>query len=351
MRFYNLLFATSALALTACSSTDITDENLSSGAVIGFNSHVSNVSRAVTNDNLTNFYVYGGYAPDGSSDYHTSFNGVQVSKSGDDWTYTGAKKYWVEGATHKFYAYSCEHIALSKGTPSYSTVDPDQGVFKITDFVCNQDHQHDLVFAESGAIVGKKTGNSTVSFSFKHVLSKVQAKFKSGFGPEMKIQVSNVEIRNVYDKANFSSALAEDSRWTGHTRSIEYDESGSQWTKIGLEITGDNTIQAANTTEGSTTEAKEVTTQTGYFLPLAYSTNDVVLYFTIKVMAEDGTTITTDNVKANFKPTWKIGTSYTYNITVNGSAAGVEEIKFTVDATNGVQEWTSGVDADINVGS
>ena len=30
--------------------------------MIGFNSHVSNVSRAITNENLTNFYVYDGYA-------------------------------------------------------------------------------------------------------------------------------------------------------------------------------------------------------------------------------------------------------------------------------------------------
>ena len=47
-----------ALSMTACTSTDLIEEGLESGAAIGFS---TNITRALANDNFNKFMVYGGY--------------------------------------------------------------------------------------------------------------------------------------------------------------------------------------------------------------------------------------------------------------------------------------------------
>ncbi len=339
-----LFCAAASLALASCSNTDVLEENMASGSAISFNSHVSNSSRAsaMTNDTFTKFRVYGGYTIDGQTDYHTAFNGTEVTKNDGAWTYTGGAKYWVEGATYKFYAYSCDNTALSKGTPIFAPTGDKAGVFEISAFECGDEHQHDFIFAESGTIVGKETGNTPVSFTFKHVLSKVCAKFKSGFPAGVNVQITNVQIRNMYDRANFSSALAADERWNNPSRTIVYNETASEYTKTSLGIDGDNVISAAVPADGenAAVEAKDVTTNNGFFIPYTYTAAEVYLCFHIKVIGEDGATIKDEDIKGNIQPTWKPGVSYTYNITVNGTAAGLDKIEFTVDATDGISDWT-----------
>lgn len=335
------------LSMVACTSTDLIEESLESGTAICFN---TNVTRALTNDNFNKFMVYGGYTPKDVSDYHTVFSGVEVSKDADNWAYDGASKYWIKDATYKFYAYSCENIALTKGTPEFATTGSDAGTFKITDFVCNKNHQHDLIYAESGAITGKETGNTPVSFSFKHLLSRVKASFKSGFDPDFTIEISEVELHNVYDKADFSSKSG---AWSNQSRTIEYNLASSEWTMVPLNIEGTDNVIQAEIPAGEGTEAvaaKTLTTQHGYVLPVTYTSNNVTLSF--KVTVKQGSdVIKTDYIKGNLKPTWAVGTSYTYNITVNGSAAGVEKIEFSVDASNGIVDWTESPGTDFNVGS
>ena len=343
----SIFYMATVILLAECTSTDVIEENMESGAMIGFN---TNVTRALTNDSFNKFIVYGGYTPKDVSGYHTVFSGVPVSKEADaKWTYEGSSKYWVTDATYKFYAYSCENTALTKGTPEFATSGSEAGTFKITDFVCNDGHQHDLIYAESGSITAKETGNSAVSFSFKHLLSRVKAKFKSGFDPDFTIEISEVELHNVYDKADFSS---QSNTWSNQSRTIEYNASENKWTKVALTIEGtDNTIQAGKEASEGTeaVAAKELTTLNSFVLPVTYSSNNVTLSF--KITVKQGTdVIKSDYVKGNIQPAWAIATSYTYNITVNGSAAGVEKIEFTVDASNGIEEWCDTPETDFNVG-
>ena len=344
-----LFFTAATLALTACTQTDLIEENQESGAIIGFNSHVKNSTRAVTNANFSKFFVFGGYTLPEQADYHTLFNDVEVSKDGDNWTYSGSSKYWIKDASYKFYGYSCDNLALNYGTATFSTEGADAGTFKITEFVCNDTHQHDLVFAESQA-VGKETGNEKVAMSFKHLLAKVNAKFKSGFDPDFTITISDVELRNVYDKADFSSKTG---GWSNQLRTVEYNDGASQWTKVTLRLEGsDNTIYAAKPgSEGvEAVPAKDLVTSAGFVLPVTYSTNNLTLSFKIVVKQGDDT-IYSDYVRGNIQPSWVTGNAYTYNVTVNGSAAGIEKIEFSVDATDGVQDWTENPDTDFNVGT
>lgn len=207
-----------------------------------------------------------------------------------------------------------------------------------------------MIYASSGSITAKETGNTAVSLSFKHILSKVNTKFKSGFDPDFTIEISEVEFRNIYDKADFSS---NGDSWSNASRTVEMNEADKKWTKITLPITGtDNSINSGAAADGDTeaVAAKELTTDYGYFLPVTYSSNNVTLSF--KITVKQGTdVIKSDYVKGNIKPTWAAGSSYTYNVTVNGSAAGVEKIEFSVDATNGIQDWTEVPPTDFNFGA
>ncbi len=53
----NIFCVAGVLALTSCSNSDVLNENPESGSVIGFNSYVSNSSRAVANENFTKFFA------------------------------------------------------------------------------------------------------------------------------------------------------------------------------------------------------------------------------------------------------------------------------------------------------
>ena len=96
--------------------------------------------------------------------------------------------------------------------------------------------------------------------------------------------------------------------------------------------------------------AKDLVKSAGFVLPVTYSTNNLTLSFKIVVKQGDDT-IYSDYVRGNIQPSWVTGNAYTYNVTVNGSAAGIEKIEFSVDATDGVQDWTENPDTDFNVGT
>ena len=76
-------------------------------------------------------------------------------------------------------------------------------------------------------------------------------------------------------------------------------------TYVPLSIEGsDNVIQAAKPADGETEaiEAKELTTQSGYLLPVTYTSNNVTLSF--KVTVKQGSdVIKSDYIKSNLQPT------------------------------------------------
>ena len=130
----------------------------------------------------------------------------------------------------------------------------------------------------------------------------MKASFKSGFDPDFTIEISEVELHNVYDKADFSSKSG---AWSNQSRTIEYNLANSEWTMVPLNIEGsDNVIQAAKPADGDTEaiEAKELTTQSGYLLPVTYTSNNVTLSF--KVTVKQGSdVIKSDYIKSNLQPT------------------------------------------------
>lgn len=170
-----LMVAAVALALGGCSKTETT--GAAQGGVIGFaGSGIDNITKAgdLDDDSFTKFYVYGGYQPTGGSAV-TSFDKVEVSKSGDDWTYTPVR-YWING-TWKFEAYS-----TSAETDADNVSDASWTYTKGLKFTVNSDnsHQGDLVYGAPTTEISVTDATQTqgpVSLKFKHLLSKIQFKF------------------------------------------------------------------------------------------------------------------------------------------------------------------------------
>lgn len=174
-----LMMVALALALGGCSKTETTD--VAQGRAIGFaGSGMDNMTKAgdLDNSSFAKFTVYGGYqgtdgAPDGAP--VTRFNGVEVTKADDKWTYSPIQ-YWAEG-TWAFGAYG-----TSAATSNVSEVSWDYTDGLTFTVNSDNDNQGDVVYAEETGIPvdDASTYSTPVPFTFKHLLSKIRFKFTKG---------------------------------------------------------------------------------------------------------------------------------------------------------------------------
>lgn len=353
-----LSFATGTLLLTACTSQEVIDESIQSNA-IGFENVINKPTRAdvtgdpnkvLTKSNFDEFYVYGYYTKPGLSlNAIQIFNQEKVQLENGSWTYTNPR-YWNPGATYYFYAYSCGDLKLSNkfGTFSMDISNDksiDERALMINGYVCDHTHQHDLVYAEKEGMVGKdksanegEIANNKVNFQFRHLLSKVDAEFKSDFPEGYQIKVSNVQISNILNKASYNPKATQ-KKWYGHLSISEEDGTNPY---IGLYI---------NDKENIAENSKDtVRTGNGFAIPYDYNQQtggNVTLTFSITVI-RDGKEVLQRRLRGNFNPTWTEGHAYTYSITITGTDASLEAIAFET-ATDPITGWTNGGTSSITL--
>lgn len=358
--------AVGAIGFTACTSEDLVEEGVQTNA-IGFSETIAKASRALTNESLTQFNVFGYYTKEGfTADPVTVFNNVAVKKAAGaegeaaSWKYENLR-YWVPEVTYKFYAYSCENIGVSSANGSAVMYTPTSGnetpYLRINNYVCNNGHQHDLVYASNDAgIVGKAEGNQPVPFKFSHVLTKLDVEFESAFPAGYEIKISNVSVRGMYDKGNYNPK-ASGAVWYTTSGKLDYASSAEgyeSFVNLPLVDASKNICAVANGDE----EAKTVTTQTGYVLPWLYGENDnsVTLQFTVEITKNDVVDgevtkipVTTSVLGGQWSPQWKVGNYYTYHVSISGSEAGLEPIVFTTAADMNLDDWTTGSTEDVDM--
>lgn len=350
-----------ATALTGCTSTDVVEESDQSNA-IGFENVIKKPVRSViegdlNNGNFDQFSVYAYYvknvegaqpvpvfgkeAQDGQAGVLKE--GVMVNKVGNAWTYS-PERYWMPDATYYFYAYSCADIELAsdKGKPEMALtgVDATARNLRIKDFICDADHQHDLIADAAEGIVGANSGNGKVKFTFKHALCKVSAQIVNDLPVGYEVFVSNVSIGNFIDQGNLSiydNTLA----WSDVKRS-------SLEKKIALNIVGDN--KATSTLAGD--GALKVNLAPVFFLPVAYDNANLKLYFTIQVRYGNDVVLEERNLIGSWQPTWETGKAYNYIVHITGNTAQLEPIVF--EATQDITDvsdptgWNGEVNTDMN---
>ncbi len=337
------LVALSGLALASCSQVDDVLEVHQNNA-IGFESVVGKNTRAVSGDlnkdNFDQFMVHGYYTEEDVTTPNEIFKDQVVNKGADgNWTYT-PQRFWIPDATYYFYAYSCSDDPLKedygKLVMDTQTQDNDADrALEIQNYVCNNEHQHDLVVAKDEGKKGmEKTATASikrkVALKFDHALSKINVEFTSNIPGDYDVVISDVKIVNYYDKATFDYAPM---AWR------DFIKTGS--TTIDLASNkGDATIVPGDA------EKSSVTTNPVFMLPMNYTSDDpnnpsatVDLFFTVTLKKNNGQVYSTRVLKGTWQPVWEQGTAYTYHIELDGDVLQFEPIVFETTQDLSDSSW------------
>ena len=215
-----ILATLAAASLVACAKEDIVAST--NGEAIAFNNaFVDNTTKAIdpsittTNGKLEGFQVYGTTTGNQAEAVAVNiFNGVNVGYDLSDgvgpdaWKYANEyTQYWIDGNTYKFAAIVNADVA-----------EFDNAVSKMPtklSYVAEDDK--DLLYAENN--YGKYTTGSetTVKFTFNHLLSKVKFVVKNNMTSNTDTRLYQYSIDNVVLKKAFASGIYEIStgKWTG----------------------------------------------------------------------------------------------------------------------------------------
>lgn len=372
-------------ALTSCTSEEVINESSVLGNAIAFENVVNKSTRAentsllsaLDNSNFNQFSVFGYYVKDGQT--HEIFHDelVQRSKDGDSWgawSYKSEDRFWVPGAKYYFYAYSCDNLKVNfedgKGLPkiTYSESGVNSQRLMISDYVCNKDHQHDLIYAMNETMTGQEskkgddnnvgagTGNAPVKFQFKHILSMVDVQFTSGFPDEYDVTITDVTLENIMNMGDYDASPADINVAGDAAEWINVERATEDLKKNPI----DNTIPFI-WDNGQNLANKTTTVKTGhvYTIPYDYFNKEqetvdggVIIRFkmslALRKISGDGTNppIVTREFVGKFKPIWKIGHHYTYTIQIAGNTADMDAIVFETGESNAFDSWNNGDNND-----
>lgn len=302
------------MAMTSCTNEEVTQ--VAESRAIGFDAFVTNSTRAeITADNITEFSVFGGF----DSQLDNVFNNVKVIKSSGSWTYSPLQ-YWTMGKSYTFQGYAPTADGIS-ATPTANGVN-------FSGFTA--DGQTDLLASEVKTFDNVQTAQQ-VQLAFKHILSKVQFKFTSGFAPNVTLTISNLKVNGLSTKGNYTAAASDAGTWDALSGTSAYD---------------------VTTNEGGFTSAAAETTGSVFVLPQSITEKAINVTFTVTAsgaldMAKDFTV----NIPVG---TLQKGYSYTYTATIDASNIDPDpddpdnpELKPIEFDDPTVTDWTSAADTEI----
>lgn len=217
-----LLAVLSIAALASCAQDEILgvakDE-----AIVFKNAFVDNATKAIdpsiTNvggaNAISEFYVWGTTQGDhDGAKIVPIFENEKVDNAADEWMYSAGKtQYWIDGNTYNFAAVVNGNVTkLQDGLPLTINYD------------VKNTKGADLLYARSQEnIIGKKSGNEKVGFTFSHLLSKAVFTFKNttprnvNNSPENIYKVTNIMIKGLASDADYNVLTGE---WGGHSNDL-----------------------------------------------------------------------------------------------------------------------------------
>lgn len=352
-----LMLTVAGMTMAGCTNSEVLDQatEVQTGK-INFERLVGKNTRVpMDNSSLASFYVFGKYEKNGKSTQ--IFNDIKVYKAErkaddgrtTDWTYDEQARYWIAGANYKFSAYSNGNGQISGSRANYN---PEAGELVIGNYLVDNEHQEDLIYAVADRNGAQDKGNAPVSLTFKHLLSKLHVTFESTFPEGYEIEVSDVCVNNVRNEGSYNAEkeTREDGSvlkgasgrgiWTGVTRTAENLEIDLSF----LKTEGDQTVKVEKATiaaKKGDVPAVTATTADIYVMPFTYKMRNIDLMFHIKVIDPAGEEVFQESLKGSWDPKWEMGTIYNYKVVLNGTAAGMQKIEFTVDPATGVGDWNS----------
>ena len=293
------VIALAAIGMVACVNNEITE--LPQGNAISFdNAFIDNATRAeLTATNLTEFNVWG-YIEAESNQTAALFEGVKVSKSAGNWQYEGGARYWAPGLEHNFQAIA----------PCTAAVVAEHADGEVSAINYTVDGESDLIYADYskvGAAAG--SNNAPVSFTFGHILSKVNFEFVNGFAAEDGITIN---VKNVKMTVPASG---------------KYDVATETW--------------SVDATTGTTLENCEGCEK--FVLPYDNS-YAYTIEFDVDV-TYGGVVINKDvHKKSSVMVALEQGTAYNFTATINAETLNMESIEFEVGQVDG---WIIGSDSTL----
>ena len=213
-----ILAALAIAALASCNKTEVV--GVTEGNAIAFdNAFVDNATKSVNDPSFTNSNLFNDFAVYGFVEGAVLFDGTQVTRSAIDgeWSYTGTQ-YWIAGANYNFAAVAPK---TDGGWEKKTSTVTDYTVTTNLSFTNNG--TTDLLYADAGKILGKASGNETVAFTFRHVLSKVKFSFENAYNASAAtIKVYDIEITNAYKTGNVALTSAS-TAWSGQAETLVLD--------------------------------------------------------------------------------------------------------------------------------
>lgn len=259
--------------LTGCSKDETME--MASQKAIGFETFVNKSTRAidkdVTNSTIEAFKVYGFLNTPAAK----VFDGTKVTKSYDGtWSYT-PKQYWTTGGKYWFAAVACLQMKENTYTSDAYTLTWPTGL--TTEGKCYgpditfdnnaASAKQDLVYAFNGARTDgspspepgsgytaptSAANNIDVSFSFKHLLSRVKFVFTNNGGNDQTIlRITSLKITDAYQTGSISTDQTSekgieksDILWTSPDDdpglTVEFDQQDIKGNETGTGATADN---------------------------------------------------------------------------------------------------------------
>ena len=313
-------FAAGAMVLAGCTKTEVT--KVSESRAIGFDNFVSNSVKSITSEqDLTNFYVFGGYDAD-----NQIFGNTQVSSAdqGATWTYS-PDRFWIADKTaYKFAAYSDEKAAIGTAdTYDASTVAFDYVSGHLTINSYSTDGTKDLVYGLTEKPTYSGAAPETVKFTFYHALSKVVFKFtKDASLDDINVAIADLKIGQITTSCKFEGAAV-----TGNQ--LPY----TVWDRTDA-TTNDQNVAFENPT--ISTNGASLSSTPLFLIPQG---TDTPLKISFKLTPSTENNIPTGLEEKTFPSVelpatnenqWKPGFSYIYTATISAATFDANAIVFDV---------------------
>lgn len=192
MKSKYLVVALSAVALTACNNDEVMEVNQGRGISFQVATEASTRATATTTNSISKFKVWGFTG----TPVQTLMNGIEVSKSGTEWSY-GDVIFWPETDVDFYSVSPSENIE--------GTVNITKDAKQITGFTVNADQskQIDLLYAVNKGENKEDHETTAVHINFRHALSQIIFKAKNT-NNNLKVMINDVKVANVVKGGDFT---------------------------------------------------------------------------------------------------------------------------------------------------
>ena len=317
-----LMLGLAVAAMTSCTNDEVVEVNQSN--LIKFESFVNKGTRAVeetTTSNLQKFYVYGSTDYSGTNTALFGGNANVVSKNGSTWQNSYNER-WSNGI-YSFVAYANE----ANGDPVTSvSYNKENQTLTISDYIA--DSSQDLI----GAFVSNPNKYTSVSLTFKHMLTKVTFEFTNTYD-----QIANATM-------NITNLVVHGAKPQG---TCTLNSSGIDWLEAG------DATDRLYLSDADARILKEATyIDSHLFIPQALST-DINISFDVTYYDGANQIVTKhyENVALNGTvkdsstdlAEWEPGVHYKYTASL---PVDPEYITFTVTKVEGWDDYMKNVDDD-----